>query len=183
MHLFFMKSRMCATCQDCVFCMQSQSPMGCPRNIGNGWGPEVLAIPETKQSPMSTIHLPGKHVETVATLLYLLNNFQPSSIYYISRTAHWNEYKLLPHYNVSSQDHGHFEYLLPSTYSWDYSNCRKFGNQDMIPNVMFKTRLTKNGLIFTNIIKCCETFISWCFYFFMFKQQHHLWTLNINSNF
>ena len=49
----------------------------------------MLAIPETKQSPMSTIHLPGKHVETVATLLYLLNNFQPSSIYYISRTSHW----------------------------------------------------------------------------------------------
>ena len=97
--------------------------------------------------------------------------------------CNWNEYKLLPHYNVSSQDHGHFEYLLPSTYSWDYSNCGKFGNQDMIPNVMFKTRLTKNGLIFTNIIKCCETFISWCFYFFMFKQQHHIWTLNFNSNF
>ena len=27
MHFFFMKSRMCATCQDCVFCMQSQSPI------------------------------------------------------------------------------------------------------------------------------------------------------------
>ena len=67
--------------------------MGCPRNIVNGRGPEVLAIPETKQSPMSTIHLPGKHVETVATLLYLLNNFQPSSIYYISRTAHYTKFK------------------------------------------------------------------------------------------
>ena len=26
MHIFIMKSRMCANCQDCVLCMQSQSP-------------------------------------------------------------------------------------------------------------------------------------------------------------
>ena len=62
--------------------------MGCPRNLVHGQGLVVIAIPETKQSPISTIHLSWKHAETVTYLLYEANNFQPSSIYFILRTAH-----------------------------------------------------------------------------------------------
>ena len=61
----------------------SYSIIGSLQNSVNGLGPEVLAIPDAKQSPISMIHLPGKHVETVATLFNLLKNFQPSSIYYV----------------------------------------------------------------------------------------------------
>ena len=51
----------------------------------------VMAILETNQSPISTICLPCKHVETVASLLYEVNNFKLSSIYYILQTAHLSE--------------------------------------------------------------------------------------------
>ena len=54
----------------------------------NGRGLLALAIPDTKQFPISTFHLPEKHVETIATLCYEVKNCQGLSINYIVRFSH-----------------------------------------------------------------------------------------------
>ena len=54
--------------------------MGDPSYLVNGRGLLALAIPETRQDPISTFHLPEKHVETVATLCYVVKN-RPGFVY------------------------------------------------------------------------------------------------------
>ena len=43
---------------------------------------QCLVLSVTKQSPIFRIHLPGKHVETVANLLYEAKNLQPSAVFF-----------------------------------------------------------------------------------------------------
>ena len=55
--------------------------MGDRPYLVNGRGLLTLAIPESRQYPISTFHLPEKHVETVAFLFYEAPDLQPSGIY------------------------------------------------------------------------------------------------------
>ena len=51
---------------------KTRGPMGDRSYLVNGPGLLALAISETNPYPISTFHLPEKHVETVATLCYVV---------------------------------------------------------------------------------------------------------------